>query len=432
MRKICYYVLLGLLGAVFYGCNKDQVSTPSMPSFTVDKTAGLIGDQFTFTVNQSGNTSAVTLFPYGTAIDGVAQAGISIDASSFVSGKAQVGVSYSKIGAFSAVVVTNNHTANGNAVHNVTSAPQTITIGSSMNALISFGLLLNPTTAADSVTVPATFPKTGTNLTIVAPYGNGKSQTNLKTGVKAVYSSSPFSTVTLSSTDFSSPVTVTVTANNGTTQTYTVTSSITAVEKTKSFTAQAKNASKSGKNKILPAAVDSVAGTVVIYDNFGSAASNFDSLRFEYAFKGSFAVLKYGTSALKQDSLFNLSSSSKTFVARGQDSTSQSYAVHAVAAPMLTLSFPTLNPVVNATTSDFGIAADVLNGTTITALSTTASWTASPGTVINGMTVDGAVYVPGGPVDYTKPVAFVLSVTDTNLGGITYLITYKATVNVVK
>jgi len=138
MRKI-FYCLFCLVGAVFYGCNKDQVSTPSMPAFTVDKTTGLIGDQFTFTVNQGVNTAAVTLFPYGQLIDGVAQAGIAIDASSFVSGKAQVAVGYTKIGTFSAVVVANNHTANGNAISNVTSAPQTITIGSSMNALISFG-----------------------------------------------------------------------------------------------------------------------------------------------------------------------------------------------------------------------------------------------------------------------------------------------------
>lgn len=429
MRKICYYLLIGLLGAVFYGCNKDQVSAPSQPTFTVDKTAGLIGEQFTFTVNQGANTAAVTLFPYGTLIDGVAQAGISIEASSFVGGKAQVGVSYTKIGTFTAVVVANNHTANGNAISNVSSAPQTITVGSSMDALTSFSLLLNPSVPADSVSFPVTFPKTGNNLTLTLPFGNGKTQTNLATGVKALYSSSPFSTVTLSSSNFTSPVTVTVTANNGTAQTYTVTASVTPSEKTKSFTANAKNVSKSAKNKLLPAAVDSVAGTIVIYDTLGSVAANFDSLRFEYAMKGSFSVVKYGSHVLKQDSLFNLSSSTKTFVAYGQDSTSQSYTVYAVAAPKLTLSFATLNPVVDAKTTNFEITADVLSGTTITALATTATWTASPGTVVNGMTVDGAAFVQGANIDYTKPVAFVLSVTG---GGITYLIAYTATVNVVK
>ncbi len=439
MGKCIYCLLTCLVGAVFYGCNKDQVGTPSMPSFSVDKTAGLIGDQFTFTVNQTANTTAITLFPYGTLIDGVAQAGISIDASSFVGGKVQVAVSYTKIGAFSAVVVANNHTANGNAVSNVTSAPQTITIGSSMNALISFGLLLNPSIPADTLTVLATFPKTGTNLTLVAPYGNGKTQTNLKTGVKAVYSSSPFSTVTLSSTDFSSPVTITVTANNGVAQTYTVTSSVTAVEKTKYFTAKAKHVSKSGANKLLPAAVDSVAGTIVIYDTLGSVASTaFDSLRFEYVNKGSFSVLKYGSHVLKQDSLFNLSSgqisaSVKTFVSHGQDSTSQTYTVYAVAAPKLELKFNGLNPTVTATTTDFGIAANVLKGTVLSSIATTAVWTASPNTTINGVTANGVAFNGTGDiVDYSQPAVFVLSVTDANLGGITYLVTYTATLNVVK
>jgi len=71
----------------------------------------------------------VTLFPYGTLIEGVAQVGVSIDAANFVGGKAEVHVGYTKIGTFSAVVVANNHSANGNTVTNITSAPQTITIG---------------------------------------------------------------------------------------------------------------------------------------------------------------------------------------------------------------------------------------------------------------------------------------------------------------
>jgi hypothetical protein len=433
MRKICYFLLTCLVGAVFYGCNKDQVSAPSMPTFTVDKAAGLIGDSFTFTVNQGGNTAATTLFPYGTQIGGVAQAGISIDASRFVGGTAQVSFSYTKIGTFSAVVLANNHTANGNAISNVISAPQTITIGSGMDALTSFSLLLNPTVPADSVSFPVTFPKTGTSLTVLLPFGNGKTQTNVATGVKALYSSSPFSTVTLSSTNFSTPVTVTVTANNGTAKTYTVTATVTPAEKTKSFKANAKNISKSGKNKLLPAAVDSVAGTIVVYDTLGSVAStDFDSLAFEYAFKGSFAVLKYGTQVLKQDALFNLSSGTKTFVAHGQDSTTQSYAVYAVAAPKLTLSFNSLNPVVNAKTTNFSITADVLNGTNTAALGTTATVTPAAGTTVS-ITANGALLISGVPanVDYTKPVAFVLSVTDTNLG-ISYLINYTATVNVVK
>jgi hypothetical protein len=172
---------------------------------------------------------------------------------------------------------------------------------------------------------------------------------------------------------------------------------------------------------------------VVIYDTLGSLPSDFDSLRFEYKFKGQFAALKYGTSVLKQDSLFNLASgASKTFVAHGQDSTTQSYAVYAAAATTLTIQFQDLWPEVYPTTSGFAISGDVLNGTDVTSIDTYASWTASPGTVVNGVTINGATLNYGDAVDYTKPVVFMVSVTDSNLGGITYQIPFTATINVVK
>jgi hypothetical protein len=435
MRKICCYLLLGLLGAVFYGCNNDQVSSPSQPSFTVDKTSGLIGaTQFTFTVNQV-SAGSISLFPYGT--EDATKGGILLLPSDFTSGQAKVVFTYAFVGTFNAVVVANNHSADGNSVKNVRSATQAITLTSNLNGMSDFSLTDN-TDKKNPVTVVGKF--TGNNIAVTLPYANGAHINNLV----ASFTVSPFAVVTIGSTtqvsgttvnDFTSSVTYTVKSSDGTaTQDFIVTTSITPVETDNTLkSAAGKNISTAEKSRALQAYVDNATRNIVVYDNFG--VTDFDSVRLAYTTNGSFA-----SGQLKQDSLLNLTSS-KTLVITAQDNSTGSYTIHAVAAPNLTLAFNGLTPAVTATTSNFGITADVLTGPTvppnpfptyIQTLATSSTITTVAGVSVNSITANGAPFSSGDVLDFTSPVTFVITVTDANLGGITYSVTYKASVNVVK
>jgi len=120
------------------------------------------------------------------------------------------------------------------------------------------------------------------------------------------------------------------------------------------------------------------------------------------------------------------------------------YDVYATSrVPKLALSFNTLLPPVAGSNSGFAITLSVLTGTNTAAIPTTADWiTGTPGapgevTVTSVMITEGdaapRAFVPGGPVDYSKPVKFELTVTDSQLGGgITYKVYYTATVKVLK
>jgi len=193
--------------------------------------------------------------------------------------------------------------------------------------------------------------------------------------------------------------------------------------------ASGKNISKSAKDKALPGAVDNAAKTIVIYDTIGT--TKFDSIRVAYETTGKFA-----TASVQQDTLLNLTSAG-TIVITAQDNTTASYKIYAAAAPKLELAFNALVPAVSAVTTNFGITADVLNGpgsplpTYISAIATTSTVTSEAGVTVTGITANGIPFVSGDVVDYSSNAEFVLTVVDTNLG-ITYKVTYTASVNVVK
>lgn len=433
MRKISYYLLLGLFGAVFYGCNNDQISSPPQPSFTVDKTSGMIGaTEFTFTIKQV-NAGSISLFPYGT--EDATKGGILLQSSDFSGGVATIKFTYAFVGTFNAVVIANNHTANGNTVKNVRSATQTITLTSNKDAMSAFSLTDNTTDSKNPVTFDGVI--SGNNIAVTLPYANKGSITKLV----ATFTTSPFSSVTVGSTaqvsgttvnDFTNPVIYTVKSSDGTaSQNYTVTTTITPVETDNTLkSASGTNVSSSQNKRSLPAFVDNVGRNIVIYDTLG--VTDFDSVKFDYVAKGKFA-----TGDLDQDKQLDLTSS-KSLVITAQDNSKGTYKIYAVAAPKLEISFNSLNPAVKATTTNFSISADVLNGpgtplpTYISSLATTTVITTAAGVTVNGITANGASFNSGDPVDFSSAVTFVISVTDANLGGITYDVTYKASVNVVK
>lgn len=432
MRKIPYYLLIGLLGVGLYGCNRDQVSSPSQPSFSVDKTSGLIGStEFTFTVNQVA-ADAITLFPYGT--EDATKGGILLAASDFTDGKATVKFTYSFVGTFNAVVISNKHSANGATVKNVRSSTQAITLTSNQNSISDFSVTDNTTDSKNPATFTGSF--SSNNIAVTLPYANRTSITKLV----AAFTASPFAAVTIGTTaqvsgttinDFTNPVIYTVKSSDGTaTQQYTVTVTITPAETDNSLkSASATNNSKSFKKKALPGYVDNAAKNIVIYDTIGT--TDFDSVRVGYVTNGKFA-----TASLKQDSLLNLTTF-KSITITAENSSQAAYKIYAVAAPKLKLAFNSLNPSVAMVTTNFDISADVLTGpgsplpTYIQALATTSTITTAAGVSVTGITANGIAFNSGDAVDFTSSVPFVLTVNDTNLG-ITYKVTYTASVNVVK
>jgi len=399
-------------------CNNDDVSSPPKTTFTVDKTSGSANDtEFTFVVDQV-NASSISILPYGT--ENPSLGGILI--SGFTDGKATVKFKYAQVGTFNAVVVTNNHNGAGDAM-NAFSDPIAITIGSSLTQLSDF--TFDGASKTDTAAVR--------QITVTVPFGTDV------TKLKAKFSSSAFSTVWVGNTqqssgstanDFTHPVTFTVKSNRGTTANYTVTVVVTPAEADNTLkAASGKETSKSRKDKVVPAAVDNAAHTIVIYDVLGTTSDAFDSVRFNYTLNGKFALAKYNGKKLKQDSLLNLTSSKQIVVYQQKDSVQATYDVYAKVAPKLELSFLNLNPVVAATTTDFKIAANVLKGTNITQLVPTATITPPAGVTAVITSANDQVFVSGvTEVDFTDPVTFVLTVTD---GTLVYKVNYTVTITVV-
>jgi len=435
MTKIKYLVLLSFAIVLFQSCTKDA-SAPPQPSFSVDITTGQAESTvFTFTVNQV-SADAISLFPYGTEVDpvfGSVHGGILIPASSFVDGKATVTVTYVNPGTFNAVVIANNHTTNGSSIKNVTSPSKTISIFSSWCAISYFTL---------SNSKAATIDEDAKTISVTVPYGAKANVVNDLTKLAANFVISPFAKLTVGGTaqvaatttnNFTTPVQFVVTAANGQTATYTVTATPTAAE-TSSALKSASGVKKSGK--AIPASVDDVNKTVVLYDTLNTTGASFDSTQLSFATIGSFASTKYdsaGTVLKKGNSVFAFSSgvSNKKIVVHAQDSTTSTYTVYAVAAPKLALEFDDLNPMVTATTTNFAINADVLTGTTTAAIATWTTISPSSGTTVTAVTANGNAFSDGDSVDYSNGATFVLTVNDTNLG-ITYKVTYTATATVVQ
>ncbi|MEI9920053.1 MAG: hypothetical protein WDO14_14835 [Bacteroidota bacterium] len=424
MRRILYYSLLCLLWVSVNSCKDDEASQPPTPTFTVDRTSGLYNStEFVFTIDQVGS-NAVSLLPYGE--DHPNDAGVLVPSSSFTNGKATVKFVYSKVGTFNAVVVANNHTGDGLSVKNTLSAPQAITITSNRNAITDFSFDKSTKTVIDT---------TAHTITVTVPFG-----TDL-TGLKAKFTTSDFATVTVGGTaqtsgtsanNFSSPVTYAVKAQNGTTsQDWTVTVNTTPVETDHSFKSASGIIANTGDaaGRALPSSLDNTGHIIVVYDTAGVDPDDYDSVAFTFARNNSFGYVKLGTHKLSDKDTLDLSSD-QTVTAVAQDSSRVDYTLAFRAAPELTVSFPALNPLVEGSNDgSFAVNLNVLTGTTVAALKPTLDFGgATIGQIKIDKGSDPAInYNAGDTVNFTKPVTFIVPVTD---GGVTYNVRYTVTLTV--
>jgi hypothetical protein len=424
-RRFTYYFLSCFIWFSLDSCvDNEDISAPPKSALSVDKTSGLVDNtEFTFTVTQV-SSQATSLYPYGANEPGFL-------VTNFANGQAVVKFKYAKPGTFNAVVKTNNHSSDGKVVENKISDPVTVNITSDLSAITAFSFKNSTKT-----TITETPAKT---IVVVVPYGVDV------TKLKAIYTASGFSKVTVGGVEqisdstvnnFSSPKAYVVTANNGTaSSTYTVTVNVTPAEHIYTFKSiTPKAVSTSAKNKILGVGIDSVAKTIVIYDTLGTPSTQFDSIRFGYQLKSQFAILKYGAKVLKQDSLLNLKAVSKQVVLYPQDTAvvgtagPQTYTIKTTVAPKFQISFP-LNPVVQGKTTDFNIKLNVLKGTTTGSIPTnyTITFPSASVTLVN-IKANGVLFTDGAIVNYTKPVTFEITVNDPAVG--IYVVTYTATVTV--
>jgi hypothetical protein len=418
-------------------CQEDDISTPPKPTLQANKTTAEVGEEITFTINEV-NADAVSLLPYG--LPG-GDAGVLLN---FSDGVATVGFSYDRPGTFDAVVVANNHSGDGEKVQNVTSTPVTVTITSSAHKISAFRFITIKETATEfdvvDVSTKTTIDQDAGTIDVIVPYGTDLSK------LVAAFDASGYSTVTVNGTeqkseetvnDFQNPVTYTITAADGTAIDYTVTVHETPVEVTTAIKSIAPVAvSESADEKELGAAVDTVGGVIVVYDTLGTPSEQFDSVRVGYELKGAFAILKYGDTVMKQDSLLDLTST-QTLDVYSQDSSNtdgiKTYTVYATDAPKLALSFPLLtpDPAAGVEPTNFDFAINVLKGTDVSSINTVATTEDPPGVTVIAKKVNGKPFVSGTAVDYSKPVQLELIVDDPRIG-VTYSVTYTITVTVIQ
>jgi hypothetical protein len=418
---------------ILSSCNDDEPATPPKSSVTVNPNSGLAFDtEFTFTVDQV-NADAISLLPYGK--ENGAWGGVLI--TSFTGGKATVKFKYEQVGVFEAVVVSNNHNATGD-VSNTYSDPVTVTVTSDRKKITAFWF----NDADKDKTVIDEAAKT---ITVTVPYeANATTPTDV-TKLKAKFESSAFSKVSVSGAEqksgetvvnFSSPVTYTVTAHNGTTTTYEVTVTRAPIEQNpdvKSATGIEK--SKSAKDKEIPAYVDNTSRIIVLYDVLETSLNDFDSVNLKYTLDGSWshAILEGKTAHLKADDLIDLKTAPKELTVYSQDSVnvSEVYTVYAVQAPKLTLKFTDKDPEIVGTNSGFTIEMKVLKEAD-KSYKTEATIEEPNGGVGITATIESVngdtSFASGDDLDFTEDQKFVIKVVDTNLG-ITYRVTYTATLN---
>lgn len=431
MKRFTPFLFACAAALLLIRCDDDEASSPPKTTFTVDKTTGLANDtEFTFVVDEV-SAGDISLLPYGTERPNLG--GIRI--TSFKDGKATIKFKYEEVGTFEAVVVTNNHSADGESVKTSVSDAKTVTITSNRNEISDFSF-----EKASSVVID----QDDRTITIVVPYGTDV------TALKAKFTASPFTTVTVGGTaqtsdatanNFTNPVTYSVKANDGTTVNYLVTVNITPVEQTFNVKgASGKVLEGDQKDKTFAGAVDNVAHTIVLYSPFGTPATAFDKIALTYEMEGKFSYLKFADKKLKQETSFDLNPNAATVKAYSQDSTgaggTQDYMVYGTDAPKLNFSFPDLEPEVVGEVDGFTITLKVLKiaGTTFATyaniLETPDNVSASENDLeyqdANGNWVPFSQY---DEVDYTKNVTFRLPVYDDRLGsGVTYWATYKVSV----
>jgi hypothetical protein len=431
MKRFTPFLFACAAALLLIRCDDDEASSPPKTTFTVDKTAGLANDtEFTFVVDEV-SAGDISLLPYGTERPNLG--GIRI--TNFKDGKATVKFTYEEVGTFNAVVVTNNHSPDGESVKSTMSDPKSVTISSDRKEISDFSFEKSISTEID---------QDDHTITVVVPYG-----VDVKT-LKAKFSASAFTTVTVGGTaqssdatvnDFTNPVTYSVKANDGTTVNYTVTVNVVPVEQTFNVKgASGKVLEGDQKDKTYAGAVDNVAHTIVLYAPAGTPATAFDKIALTYEMEGKFSYLKFDDEKLKQETSFDLNPDAATVEAYSQDSTgaggTQEYMVYGTDAPKLNFSFPTLEPTVVGEVDGFTITLKVLKiagtsfSTNATILETPDDVTASENDLeyqdANGNWVP---FSQGDMVDYTKNVNFRLPVYDDRLGsGVTYWATYKVSV----
>jgi hypothetical protein len=429
MRKFTTCLMLYscfLLGS----CSPDEeAEVPPAASFTVNTAAGKANDtEFTFTVNQV-DADVITLFPYGR--DKFKLGTVDISKSAFKDGKATVKYTYSQVGQFSAVIITNNHSDDGSSVQNTTSAVTAITVTSDRASLASIGLefVKDATTTIKSYSTTPD-PLAVGPVTVYLPFGADI------TKLRATFTASPFSVVKIGGVtqvsgetvnDFTTPKTVTVTSQDGVvTSPYVVTAVVKTAETYQGLKAIAGAlTSKSAKNKVIPAYADSVSNFVVFYDTIGTPVNKFDSIRIAYTLTGKFAKNSVAQDALIEG--ITSTQGSKNFVVTAQDPAvpTKKYDLYAVAAPKFTIEFTGTNVLIKGKTNNFTIDIRTLKEAGVSH-ATTFNFNTPAGVTVDNVKVKGNVVNSGDVIDYTKPVNFNITVTDSNIGK-TYVVTYTAT-----
>jgi hypothetical protein len=403
-----------------------------------------LATKFNFTINEV-KANSVTLYPYG-----LAQAAWGTVNLTFSGGTATVkDFQYSQVGTFDAVVVTNNNTTDPDgkiSIKNTVSAVTTVTI---TNNKAKFSKVVVDKSTSRNTPLDTTAKAVKDTI----PFGVDI------TKLKVAFTADPFAVVTVGSTvqtsgettnDFTNslttPLVYNVKSQDGVASTnYTVKVYQTPVEKNTDISSLSGNVTSvksygpapDTKQRKASGYADNTGKKAIFYLPYGSPA-DYDSIEVSYAVAGKFAVLKYGTEkpAMKQGRRLDLSGN-KTFVVVPQDSAgttpSATYTTYATVAPKLLLTFPNL-PVSAATTDDysFNIGINVISGTPLTqvvnsavtlpaGVTSTTMWTQS--------TADGSPVVSftsGTPVNFTKPVKFIIDVTDPVAGN--YKVTYLVTV----
>jgi hypothetical protein len=431
MRKFTTCLMICATWFFVSSCNDNDVSSPPKSNLAVDKTSGLANEtEFTFTIDQAPGAASIALLPYGTA--NLSLGGIPV--SSFTSGKATVKFKYAQVGTFDAVVVTNNHSADGKSVKNVYSNAITITITSGKNQISEFTF--------DKISTGTSIDQDAHTIAVDVPYG-----TDL-TALKATFASDAFTKLSVggaeqtsgtTANNFTNPVTYTVTADNGDTNTYEVTVTPAAINTTATFKSFTGKETSKVNAKTLGSALADTETDLILYDIYDSPVENYDSVQFSYELDNPFGALHLGTEVdkLHQDTRLDLTTA-KTLKLLAQDSASVQHAftLHIVNAPLLTLAKADADNTITSVNTNFTILVKALKGTVTnsTIPDVTFDIDEPSGVNVNSITftdIDnpgGVTLSPGDSynINFNDAVTIVLHVTDSNLGGISYDVTYTA------
>lgn len=428
IRKFTTYLLVCTVLFVLTRCNEDEAESPPKSSVTADGNEGMAFETvFTFTIDQV-NADNITLYPYGRA---KASWG-TVPVTSFEDGVAMVEFTYTHVGVFDVVVVTNNHTDDGN-FKNTVSESISVDVTSDRADLVSFGFgSVIEEVDEDATTVEVTVPYNG----FVA------------TKAKATYVTSEFATVTVNGVeqtsettevDFTNPVVYRITSHDGsTTKEYEVTVNVTPAEQNpdiKTFTGKLTSTGKI-KDREVPGYIDNAGRIIVLYDTLpvdeASYAGYYDSVQIsKWEMVSEFAFINYDGKRLK-DQRFDLSTT-KEITAYSQDSlnVSEDYTIYAVIAPKLHLTTINLTPNVDGDINGFDINFNLLDNTNLASIQLEEMIELPSNTTLLGIKAGGDPFADGDFVDLTEPVDFEVTVRNNTLN-IDYTVTYTVAVTKLK